>query len=346
MRKVRLGFIGCGMHATNDLYPNIAQIPELELVATCDLVKELAERNARLYGASNHYTNFERMLSEEELDAVIIVGSPKLHTELGIACLEHGVHIFVEKPPAISLGDAKQLAETADRVGKFGQVGHMMRFATAHQLAKRIINVEEFGSPILMESKFFTSTPWEPRTTWGVSDLDWTYMLVQGIHSIDIAIYFMGEVVSVGARRCVSEKTGRQAFAVNLQFKTGAIGILNLASSSPYLQTRIEITSDLCACLCVDNMNKLRYEQTNSWAKSYNFDEPNLAKSWENPLIDDSNKRIGFLGEMKHFAHSILSNTEPSPNLWDGYKAMLIAQAIIESTKSGKTVQMSYTNYR
>lgn len=340
MKKVRLGFIGCGRHATNDLYPNIARIPELELVVTCDLVEELARRNARLYGASSYYTSFEKMLSEEELDAVMIVGPPQMHTELGIACLEHGVPIFVEKPPAFSLEAAKQLAETADKTGKFGQVGYMMRFATAHQLAKRIIDSEEFGRPILMESKFFTPSPWEPRTAWGLSELDWTYMLVQGLHPIDLARYFMGEIISLAAKGCVS-KTGRQAFAVTLQFESGAVGILNLASSSPYSQTRIEITGDICTFLCVDNMSKLRYERTDSWAKTQNFDEPSLAQIWENPLVDNSNKRVGFLGEMEHFAQSILSNREPSSNLWDGYKAMLIAQAIIESVKTGQTVQIS-----
>ena len=337
--KVRIGFIGCGKHATRDLYPNIARIPELELVATCDLIEGLAKRNAQLYGAKAYYTDFEKMLSEEELDAVMIVGSPDMHTELGVACLKHGVHIFVEKPIATTLEKAKLLVETADKVGKFGQVGHNMRHATAYKLVKRIIDSEEFGKPILIESKYFTPGPWEPWPQWGLSELDWTYMLVQGIHPIDLARHFMGEVVSVAGNRSTSP-TGRQAFSVSMCFDSGAVGLVNLAASCPNWQTRLEIVGDANAVLIVENMMQLRYEHENHWAEEHDFNEPVIAQTWNVATRDNSEQRVGYLGEMEHFANCILTNTQPYPNLWDGYQAMVIAKAILESIKTGKVVNI------
>jgi predicted dehydrogenase len=58
-----IGFIGCGGQAMANLYPHAASIPEMELVACCDLKPELAQRNAERFGAKAWYTDYEEMLS-------------------------------------------------------------------------------------------------------------------------------------------------------------------------------------------------------------------------------------------------------------------------------------------
>ena len=72
---VRVGFIGCGKQASASWYPNFATIPELDLYACCDLEVELAERNARFFGARRWYTNLSDMIKKEDLDAVMVVGA-------------------------------------------------------------------------------------------------------------------------------------------------------------------------------------------------------------------------------------------------------------------------------
>ena len=336
MKKVRLGFIGCGEHSTRDLFPIIPKISNLELVAVCDRNKEKAMRNAKLFGASKYYTNYEELLEKEDVEATMIVGPPKMHTEIGMACLDHGLHIFVEKPSASTVECAKKLAEKADEVGKFGQVGHFMRHSDAHQLAKKIINSEEFGVPILFNCKYFSNGPWEPRNKWGISDLDWTYMLVQGIHLIDISRFFMGEIISLNAKRHVSG-SGRISFSVATRFDSDALGLLSFTSSSPNWQSRVEIIGDRGSYLNVENAMTLSYEQAKSWSKKYNFNEPILSQNWEGGTSYKSRPSFGYYGEIEHFVNSILNNKPPTPNLWDEYKALLIASAIIEDTNTGKS---------
>ena len=71
---LRIGFVGCGTHATAAWYPNFFTIPELELRACCDVQPHLAERNARFFGAPHWYTDLAKMLDQEALDAVMVVG--------------------------------------------------------------------------------------------------------------------------------------------------------------------------------------------------------------------------------------------------------------------------------
>lgn len=88
--RVRIGFVGCGRQASAAWYPNFATIPELELVACCDLQADLAERNARMFGARRWYKDMAEMLRKEPLDAVMVVGPPAMHYACGKQALEDG----------------------------------------------------------------------------------------------------------------------------------------------------------------------------------------------------------------------------------------------------------------
>ena len=340
MNKVRIGFVGCGRHATNDLYPNLCHIPNMELVATCDLKENLARKNARLFGARSYYIDVNKMLENEELDAVIIVGPPQIHEEIGIECLNQGLHIFVEKPSSITLDGAKKLAEAADRVGRFGQVGYMMRHSPPLQLAKSIVSSDEFGKSVYFETKYFTSGPREPRAFWSLQDLEWTYLLVQGLHPVDLAHFYMGDIKNLTAK-LAKGKDGRLAFVVGIEFTNGGVGSLNLSNTFPGWETRLEISGDEGAFIQVENMSRLRYSEAKPWSKDLDFREPILSKTWDVSPYDQG-ERIGYQEELVHFVDCVASNSNPTPDLWDGYRAMVICKAILESAKGGKGISITY----
>ena len=137
-KRAKIGFVGCGGHATGSLYPMIHLIPEIDLVAVCDLKEELAKRNARNFGARRWYTDLDKMFSEEELDGVIICGPPKMHCEIGKQCLEAGLPIFVEKPSAISYKEAIDLANYSEKKNLFGGVAFMKRYSTGYRMARAL----------------------------------------------------------------------------------------------------------------------------------------------------------------------------------------------------------------
>ena len=114
---VRIGFVGCGRQASAAWYPNFATIPALDLVACCDLQADLAERNARFYGARRWYTSLDRMLDVEDLDAVMVVGPPAMHYACGKAVLAAGLPLMMEKPPAPRTAQARELVELAEAQG-------------------------------------------------------------------------------------------------------------------------------------------------------------------------------------------------------------------------------------
>ena len=84
MDKIRVAFIGCG-NMSSQLQRCIPLVPEFEFVATCDLVEEKAQSNARRFGALRYYTDYNEMFKHEDLHAVAVVGRPedKLHRDIG-----------------------------------------------------------------------------------------------------------------------------------------------------------------------------------------------------------------------------------------------------------------------
>jgi len=330
MGKVKIGLIGCGIHAMRDIYPVLPKIEVIELVAVCDRNIDKVKRCAVLFGIKNYYINHEEMVSNEELDAVIIIGPPLMHFELGMFCLECGLHIFIEKPSAATVDHALELSEKAKKVGKFGQVGHFLRHSSAHRLAKKIITSEEFGQPIMINCAYYSNGPWEARKQWGIDDLNWTYMLVQGVHLIDIARHFMGEIVDVNSVEHISRK-GRPAFSVAVRFESGAIGSMNFNASSPNWRTTIDIIGDNNSSVSINNGMTLRYENIDNWSNKFNFNDSVLSRSYESGTNYNSKPSFGYLGEIEHFISSILINKPPYPDLADEYRALKIAENIVQN---------------
>ena len=150
-QQLRVGAVGCGSHSFRNIFPCYQFLP-VDLVACCDLEIEKAEAFSRQFGAERSYADLGEMLAQEELDAVVIVtgydehGRPR-YPALARQCLEAGVHVWIEKPPAAQCIDLWQLKELAKRQGKIVSVGFKKMFMPANQKAYQLMQ-ERRDKPI------------------------------------------------------------------------------------------------------------------------------------------------------------------------------------------------------
>lgn len=144
IRPLRVGFIGCGRHTTKMLYPRL-RMARMQLAAVCDLDEAKAQRNARWFGAEHIYTEHRRMLEDPSLEAVLICTGTGTHTPLALDCLERGLPVFVEKPPALNLAQAEQLRARSEDLNLPVMVGTMKRHALVYRRMKEIIASPDFG---------------------------------------------------------------------------------------------------------------------------------------------------------------------------------------------------------
>lgn len=321
--RIRAGFIGCGSHAYRNIYPTF-QFAGINLIATCDLVAEKAEAYARQFGAERSYSDFRRMLENEQLDAVFIVtnydvdGTPRF-MRLAQECMRAGVHVWTEKPPSASVAEVEETIRVSRETGRFVLVGFKKCFAPAIEKAKEIADRPEFGAISTIYARYPLYIPSDGEKP------DCRNDAVRGfldhiVHPASILNYIGGRISSIHIER----SSGGAGFAT-LMFESGAAGVLHCCHgmSGTSFYERLEVVGQ-GANLTVDNGVKLTYYRPGGrgpggygGSVSYIGSDDHAPIVWEpefslGQLHNKGLFLLGYYSEVKYFADCVRSNTPPS----------------------------------
>ncbi len=239
---MRVGVLGAGQIAQAAHFESCAKAANADLYAICDIAADLRERMAIMHGAATTYADYDLMLADPDVDAVIIATADAFHVPAAKRALEAGKHVLCEKPLGVTVEEVLDLQQAVEKSGKVLQVGHMKRFDAGLQAAKSFIDTE-MGDLVALKAWYCDSTHRYPMTDAvqplivtsaqakkpaenPKADLRRYYMLAHGCHLIDTARYFAGEIVAVRAR--LSERAGLWCWFVDVEFASGALGHLDL----------------------------------------------------------------------------------------------------------------------
>jgi predicted dehydrogenase len=241
-KRLRVGVLGAGQIAQAAHFESCTKAANADLYAICDVADDLRERMVITHGAEKSYNDYDSMLADPDLDAVIIATADAFHVPASIRALEAGKHVLCEKPVGLTVEECRELKAAVNRSGKVLQVGHMKRFDPGLQAAKSFIR-DEMGELVALKAWYCDSTHRYPMTDAvqplivtsanarkpsanPKADLRRYYMLAHGCHLIDTARYFAGDIVSVDAR--LSERAGIWCWFVDVEFASGTLGHLDL----------------------------------------------------------------------------------------------------------------------
>lgn len=141
---VSLAFIGVGAHANYAHYPSLAEMEDVQVVAVCDLSPERASATAQRWNIPRTYTDYRQMLKEVEPQAVYVIMPPHQMFDIVADVLSRRLHVFIEKPPGITVEQTRNLARLAEKNGCLTMVGFQRRFVPMVVQARR--KVEERGA--------------------------------------------------------------------------------------------------------------------------------------------------------------------------------------------------------
>jgi predicted dehydrogenase len=139
MQQVKIGVVGCGAIAQVHHMPNLTALQnEYDVTVVCDVSPGAAAYVANRFHVPKYVTDYRNLLASD-IDAVLLCQSdPK--TEVAVAALEAGKHLFIEKPMCYSLQEADAIIAAQKRSGKVGQVGYMKVYDPAFEVAKREVD--------------------------------------------------------------------------------------------------------------------------------------------------------------------------------------------------------------
>ncbi|MBW3622551.1 MAG: Gfo/Idh/MocA family oxidoreductase [Armatimonadetes bacterium] len=225
-QNVRIGFVGTGGIARHHLN-QLRSIPEAEVVALTDRVEERAVATAEEFGGTV-YPDHQALLGEAELDALYVCVPPFAHTDAEILAAKRGVHLFVEKPVALTLEKAQEIAVAIREAGVMSSAGYVLRYFKGTTQARRLLEGREIAMVASNRWGGIPGAPW-----WREMDKSGGQLVEMTTHQVDLMRVLAGEIVEVSARsdfrllRDLPDFTIPDAQVLLLQFQSGTIGYLS-----------------------------------------------------------------------------------------------------------------------
>jgi inositol 2-dehydrogenase len=333
-RKLGIGLVAVGRLGRVYARDLATRIPETRLVAIADpdpAAREAASAEVEVAAA---FASADELMAAPGVEAIVIVGPTSTHREHVIAAARRGLPIFCEKPPALSLAEAREMKEAVTKSGVFFQMGFMRRFDAGYAAAKKRAAAGEIGTPVL-----FKSTSRDPhRTTLEYADPKSSggMLLDMGIHDFDLARFFMGEVKSVQAM------AGTLAYpelatvgdidnaVVSLEFEDGRLGAVDLSRNGIY---GYDIATELLGTAGTLRIGYLR--------------ETPLLVMTKNSVAHDTVPYFmerfagAYTAQLRNFALNVLEGRKAPVTIDDGMAALRIAIAARRAYETGTRVSVA-----
>jgi myo-inositol 2-dehydrogenase/D-chiro-inositol 1-dehydrogenase len=320
---IRIGIIGTGYIA--GVHAGIlARDERVKVVAVQDVVTESAEQLARAHGAAVASTPDEVI---ERADAVFITTPNTRHVPLAIAAIDAGKHVFCEKPLATTIAEAEAVFAKAQQGKGVFQIGHNRRFAPVYATLKQLLSEQHrpHSAHVKMNRGELLKPVWtgDPEVTGG-------YLYETPIHMFDMMRFLFGEIESLHAIGSTHEYKEVDDFSVLLRFANGMHATLATAADASWLFPfeRVEV---FChhATLVTREMETLVCSTT----LEGHFSEQSMQQL-------PREEKWGYAQEDRAFVDSIVNGTPALVTAYDGLMSVEIANAVYESVRSGKPIQI------
>jgi predicted dehydrogenase len=334
-RQLGMAVIGAGLLGSRHARA-WAEQPETRLITVMDLNAKRAETVADRHGARSA-SDLAAILSDPQIDAVSVVTPDHLHRDAVVACLEAGKHVFVEKPLATDLEQAREMVAVSRRTKRLLQVNFSQRFVSEFAFIKQTIARGEIGRPVMIQSlkhdTLYVPTemiPWAHHTSP-------VYFMTS--HDLDLIRWYLGaEPVTVVAHEVrgkldqlgVPVHDGLQGLvrfsdATAVQFHTSWIHPNTFPSvSDGYL----EIIGTEGVLIYRSRSREIEL-YTNRDSQTIKFGGPGTAKEVGGKLTG------AFVDSLRLFIRSIREQTVPMTEAADSLKTVACQIALLESARQG-----------
>lgn len=330
MKKLKWCIIGAGGIADRRTIPAILLDENNELVAVMDKATALAEKLGQKYGVP-FYDNEEKMLQENECDAVYISTPVFCHYFQAMTALKYGKNVFLEKPVGIDSKEAEELLNAFKKQNKQLSIGYLMKYHNLHQKARRMIKEGAIGNPVntrLQFSCWYPDIPgaWRQNKSLGgggaIMDL--------GVHCIELIEHVLDEEI-VDVKAIYNTKTFSYEVedSAVIVFKTasGTLGHIDVNFNIPdnASEGKMEIYGDKGYIIC---KNTLAQEEKGSMLYLYSPQGDYVAQ--QNRVLDKPKKYYGargnlYLKEINDFAKAVRSG---KPDYYFAERAVQVQKVV------------------
>ncbi len=303
-KKFRVGVIGVGAIAKISHLPILSAREDVELVGCMAKHPQSARQAQRRYAIGQAVDTVEDLI-KLDLDCAFVLSPKQEHPEQVKKLLEAGIDVFCEKPMGLTLKEAHDMAELAEKTGRTLMIGFNRRFAPVYQKAKEVYK-DQVPDVIIAQKNRPAS---EYRAT-----------LENAIHMVDLMRYLSGECVSVEAHSIYTDPCYETLCTAQLQFENGTVGMLVADRASGQWVETMEIHGH----------NRSVYVNAPDSIKVVDEKEAHvttltpLAMGWAK--VED---KLGFADQDAHFFDCLKNGTVPLTSAADAFKTHELMNRIL-----------------
>lgn len=317
---VRVGFVGAGGIACAHM--NVLQaVEDVRIVSVADVDADRAELAAGKFVATA-YDDYRRMLESESLDALYVCVPPFAHDDQELLAAAKGIHLFVEKPVALTLDKARQVRDAIAESGVVSAVGYHWRYQSGVDRARDLLRGRVIGMALGYWMGGLPGVPW-----WRKMRQSGGQMVEQTTHIFDLARYLCGEVsevyaaCSTRALKDVADLDVPDVGTATLRFASGAVGTISNTCilNVPYTVGLHVVSKDLVVEIHGD-LKVIRPGHTE------------IFTGGANPMLEENR---AFIGAVKTGDASGILSTYA-----DAVKTLAVTLACNESAATGRPVKV------
>ena len=329
-QKLGIALLGLGGYATNQL------APALELTRYCELrgivtgSPEKVGDYKKKYGINDEhvysYDTFDEIVDDDQIDIVYVVTPNALHRDFVIRAARAGKHVICEKPMEISSARCKEMIQACEEAGVKLQIGYRCQYNAYHQEFMRLGQEEIYGKVRVMESAF---------SFYGVHSSNWRFTdasLSGGGPLMDIGIYCI---------QACRYAFGKDPIAVTAQkFKTYKDLLPGMEETITWqFEFEDNIVANCTSSYAArNNFIRVHTEETSyELGPCFGYGTPTLMVKGEKQDLGEENMQAT---QMDAFARNILDNSKIIADGMEGYKDMVIIEAIYEAARSGQKIKI------
>ncbi len=309
-KKLNIALAGVGLHGYRTILPTFHYLP-VNLRALCDLDENRLRQTARQFGVESCYTDAAEMFAKEKLDAVFLCAGPKQHPPLTCQALDAGLHVWMEKPPAVRAAEVEEMIR--HRKDQVAVVGFKKAFMPGVQKAKDLLAKENCGKMLTVLGEYGMDIPADGKKILEEGRI--TNWLANGCHPLSAMLALGGKVNAVTVHR------GANGGGVCiLEFASGALGNLHLAAgikgpteSYSVFTENGHVVIDNCRRVTWHRGIPLDYARTSDFAPD-GMESGSVVWEPQNSLATLENRTLftqGMYQEMKHFCDCVLEGKKP-----------------------------------
>jgi predicted dehydrogenase len=322
-RSVRMGSVGLGGWGKN-VVRSFGTARDCQLAAICDADEKRVDQYARLYPQAQRFTSYDALLSDRSIDAVALATPAPAHFDMAKRALEASKHVYVEKPMALRVDHAEELAEISARTGLKLMVGHLLEYHPAVNLIKQYLDSGELGDVYYMYSQ---------RLNLGVVRSSENAFWSLAPHDISVILYlFGGEPDRVTARgECYLQPGIEDVVFAHLHFPDGRMAQIHVSWLDPHKERKMVV---------VGSQKMLVFDDMQASEKIRVYDKGADVDNSGPGVVSAISVRHGDIFiphvagkepldvETQHFIDCILNDTTPRSDARDGLRVVRVLEAV------------------